>query len=104
MYKQTKKYFSCFFLFLLLFPLAEKAIHGLEHHDEIQCTITDKHFHEQERSCFICDFTINDSNGLPSNDVQFVNTSNFFSFQNFIERVNIPFSFSNLPSRAPPIA
>ena len=104
MHKHIKQFITFFFLFLLLFPLAEKAIHALEHHDEVQCTITDKHFHEQEHECSICDFTITDSNGLPYNDVKFVSTSQLCTFQEFIQSVNIPFAFSDLPSRAPPIA
>lgn len=104
MHKRVKKYYAFFFLFLLLFPLVEKGIHALEHHNEIHCTITDKHFHEQEHECSICAFTITDSNGLPSNDLSFVIPSQNFSYQEFTQRISIPFAFSNLPSRAPPIA
>lgn len=104
MHRLTKKYFVYFFLFLLLFPLAEKGVHALEHHDEVHCTITDKHFHEQEHECSICDFTISDNNNLPSDEIAFVLTSQIFSFQEFILEITIPFSFSNLPSRAPPLA
>ena len=104
MHKQVKKYYSFFFLFLLLFPLVEKGIHALEHHNEIHCTITDKHFHEQEHECSICDFTITDSNGLPSNDIAFTIPSQYFSYQELVLSLHIPFSYSNLPSRAPPIS
>lgn len=104
MQKQLKKYLSFFFLFLLLFPLAEKGVHAFEHHDEVHCTITDKHFHELEQECSICDFTIIDSNGIPNTDVKFISVSQSNTFQEFIQSVKIPFAYSNLPSRAPPIA
>ena len=66
--------------------------------------ITDKHFHQQEHACSICDFTITDSNNAPDSDIVFIVSSQPFLFSPFIESVNIPFAFSNLPSRAPPIA
>ncbi|MCX6294508.1 MAG: hypothetical protein NTX97_00335 [Bacteroidetes bacterium] len=64
----------------------------------------EKHFHDLEHSCSICDFTITDSNGSPESDTQFIITSTEFSFSPFTQLVNIPYSYSNLPSRAPPIA
>ena len=76
----------------------------MEHHDEVNCTITDKHFHEQEHECSICDFTITDSNGLPSNGVAFIISVQNFSYQELVLSLNIPFSHSNLPSRTPPIS
>lgn len=104
MHNQVKKYISFFFLFLLLFPVAEKGIHALEHHNNNHCSITDKHFHQQEHACSICDFTITDSNSLPETDVAFIVSSQNFRFLPFSQSVNIPFAFANLPSRAPPIA
>ena len=104
MQKQLKKYLSFFFLFLLLFPIAEKGVHAFEHHDEVHCTITDKHFHELEQECSICDFTLIDANGLPNSEVKFIPSTHSFSFQEYIQRVSIPYAFSNLPSRAPPSA
>lgn len=104
MYKQLKKYYAFFFLFLLLFPLVEKGLHALEHHDEVHCSIIDKHFHEQEHECSICDFTINESNGSPSNDFAFTISYQNFSYQELVLSLHIPFSYSNLPSRAPPIS
>lgn len=104
MHKQVKKYISLFFLFLLVFPLAEKGVHAFEHHDEVHCTITDQHFHELEQECSICNFTVIDSSGIPHTDVKFIDASKSISYQEFIQSVNIPYALSNLPSRAPPIA
>lgn len=104
MNNHLKKYQVLFLLFLLFFPIVEKGLHALEHHDELHCTITDKHFHEQEHECSICDFTITDTNGSPSNEVSFIISSQNFSYQKFTRELSIPFAYSNLPSRAPPVA
>lgn len=104
MNNHLKKYKALFLLFLLLFPIAEKALHAFEHHDDLHCAITDKHFHEQEHECSICDFTITDSNGIPSTDFSFVISSQHFSYNEFISGPSIAYAYSNLPSRAPPIA
>jgi hypothetical protein len=102
MQQQFKKYLSIFFLFLLLFPLAEKSIHGLEHQKDIHCTAIEKHFHEQEHSCSICDFTLIDSNVFPEKQVAFLIAIQNFSFLPFSQKLNIPHEYSNLPSRGPP--
>ncbi|CAN5414817.1 hypothetical protein BH10BAC1_BH10BAC1_17430 [soil metagenome] len=104
MRKQYKKYSSFLFLFLFLFPIAEKGLHALEHHNSIHCSITDKHFHQQEHACSICDFTITDSNGAPNSEITFITFSQSFLFSSFIESEHIPYAFTNLPARAPPIA
>lgn len=104
MHTQVKKYISLFFLFLLIFPLAEKVIHSHEHLQDVHCNAIEKHFHEQEHECSICDFTITESNSLPSNEIRFVVSSQSFSFNEFLQSVNISHAYSNLPSRAPPIA
>ena len=79
-------------------------MHAFEHSDDIHCSITDQHFHEQEHECSICDFTITDTNGNHSNDVSFVISSQNFSYQLFTPELSIPFAYSNLPARAPPVA
>ncbi|MGZ4053703.1 MAG: hypothetical protein ACXVPY_08135 [Bacteroidia bacterium] len=104
MHSQVKKYVSIFFLFLFLFPTIEKQVHAFEHSADSHCTATDKHFHTLEHSCSICDFTITDSNQAPETEIQFIISANHFSYHPFIESVNIPDAFQNLPSRAPPIA
>lgn len=104
MNKHLKKYSAFCFLFLLLFPIAEKAFHALEHQDEIHCSIIDKHFHEQEHECSICDFTITDSNDVPYTDISFIISFRNFSYTEFSSGLSIPNAHSNLPSRAPPLA
>lgn len=104
MHKQVKKYLSFFFLFLLLFPIAEVGLHASEHQKDLHCTATEKHFHPLEHSCSICDFTITDSNSLPDTKVQFDLPSQDFTFLTLTESVTLTFLFSNLPARAPPTA
>lgn len=102
MYKSYKILIPIFFLFLLLFPIVEKAVHAFEHHDETQCAITDKHFHEQEHECSICDFTLLDSNSFQKNEVAFLVSVQNFSFLPFSQNLDVPFRYYNLPSRGPP--
>ncbi len=104
MHYQFKKYISLFFLSLFLFPLVEKEFHAIEHAYDVHCNATDKHFHELEHTCSICDYTITDSFSTPKNDIQFVISINHFEF--VWDEVNIysPSAFSDTPLRAPPVA
>jgi hypothetical protein len=104
MYQQLKKYTALFFLFLFLFPTVEKQLHAFEHTNDIHCSSTDQHFHTQEHTCSICDFTVTDSNLLPETNFQFIISAQHISFQSVVENVNTPKTFQDLPSRAPPIA
>jgi hypothetical protein len=37
--------------------MLEKEIHNFSHCEVILCTHTDKHFHQEEHHCNLCDFT-----------------------------------------------
>lgn len=104
MQKQLKKYFPFLFLFLFLFPMVEKQVHAFAHHEDIHCSATDKHFHELEHNCSICDFTSTDSNTTTDNHFSFVISEIEFTYNPFTESVSTPFAFLHLPSRAPPVA
>lgn len=104
MHQQIKKYVSLFFLLTLFFPILEKAHHELEHKDDIHCTASDKHFHELEHNCSICEFTIINSIHPVKSDVQLYIATQHFSFLPFIETNNGIEAFQYLPARAPPIA
>ena len=44
---------------LFLLPTAEQTIHAYKHSNDKHChVIGEKHFHEQEHHCFLCDYTI----------------------------------------------
>jgi hypothetical protein len=104
MQKQLKKHFSFLFLFLFLFPMVEKQVHAFEHRNEVHCSATDKHFHEQEHNCSICDFTSTDSSTGTENRFSFVISEINYAYNPFIEYVSTPSTFLHLPSRAPPVA
>jgi hypothetical protein len=55
---RLKPIFALSLLFLFLFPLVEKEVHGLQHVETFHCKASDKHFHEQQHSCPICDFIV----------------------------------------------
>ena len=102
--KKLIKYISPFLLFLFLFPIAEKNIHAFEHLTDVYCSANSKHFHGLEHNCPICDFSIDKSNSPINSRNQFVLTLCRVSFNSFIESVNTPCAFQDLPSRAPPVA
>lgn len=101
--QQVKKYLSLFFLFLFLFPMAEKGIHAFEHQSDLHCSAADKHFHTLEHTCSLCDFTITDSNYPAQNEYSLIISVQQFLFHPFIESVNTPCAFQNIPARAPPV-
>ncbi|HEX8517056.1 MAG TPA: hypothetical protein VF868_12730 [Bacteroidia bacterium] len=95
---------SFFLLSVFLFPMAEKQLHAFEHAGEIHCNAADKHFHEEEHVCSICDFTFTDSNNSTDAAFCFTQTETEFLYEPFKRNVHIPLIFSLLPSRAPPAA
>jgi hypothetical protein len=103
MQKKINKYFSVFFLILFLFSLVEKQAHAFQHQNDSHCLATDKHFHNVEHNCSICDFTSTDSNTSTENDFTFIISSSEFSYNAFQQNTNSLKSFHHLPSRAPPV-
>ena len=102
--KETfKKYCSIIFLFLFLFPLVEKEIHAIEHADDVHCSASDKHFHELEHSCSICDYTMPAALGSANNSFHVVFNEQIISFNLYTDCINIPTAYQDIPSRAPPI-
>ncbi|MBN8694948.1 MAG: hypothetical protein J0L87_00335 [Bacteroidetes bacterium] len=97
------RYCSIALLFLFLFPLVEKEMHTLEHMDDFHCTSSDKHFHEQEHSCSLCDYSVPDSNELEIAYYQFRSFGKIISFDLFTSSVHSPSSYQDIPSRAPPV-
>jgi hypothetical protein len=103
MRQQWKKYGSIFLLLLFLFPLVEKQLHLYDHVDDNRCLATDKHFHEQEHSCRICEFTITDSGLIPDVPFQLIPFEETGLFYWFIQNIHTPDAFQDIPSRAPPV-
>lgn len=104
MYTQFKKYLPLFFLFLFLFPMLKKGTHDLEHQSDIHCTATDKHYHDQEHSCPVCEFTLSYFSDVVVKKFQFYIPVQQFLFHPFVECIYVPDAFQYFPARAPPIA
>ena len=51
-----KKICSLLLLMGLMAPVVEKSIHSWEHRNDVHCTSSDKHFHELEHNCAVCDY------------------------------------------------
>ncbi len=98
-----RKYISISLLALFLFPLIEKEIHTLEHVDSFHCKASDKHFHELEHTCSICDFivpvTIVPSE--PGYDFSIFVSSSLLFFFDKTEIISAPEYFVSL--RGPPV-
>jgi hypothetical protein len=102
MHKQIKNILVPLLLFIFLFPMVEKEVHTSIHSADVHCTAGNKHFHDLEHHCSICDFTLTDSNKPTDVNYQLVVSCKQFLFQSFTESLDIPGTFQYLPSRAPP--
>ncbi|MBA3705175.1 MAG: hypothetical protein H0W84_04565 [Bacteroidetes bacterium] len=102
--QQLKKYLAVLLLLLFLFPLAEKELHAYEYKNEFHCSATDKHLHELEHTCSICEFTITNVNSFSATNYQFLISVQQFLFAPFAESLNTPKAFQDLTARAPPVA
>ncbi len=103
MKQHIKKYFSILFLVLFLFPMVEKQVHAFQHSSDLHCTNADKHFHQVEHSCSICDFTYTESNASTENNFSFLIHTTTFNYISFFESIHTVNAFKHLPCRAPPI-
>lgn len=84
--------------------MVEKQLHAFEHRDEVHCSATDKHFHELEHNCPICDFTSTDSNAGTENRFSFITAEIDYAYKPFTEYEGTSSTYLHLPSRAPPVA
>ena len=103
--QRLKKYSSFFLLLLFLFPVVEKQVHTFIHYSDNHCSsTTDKHFHESEHSCNLCDFNFTDSTPLEKSDLSFYIKITPASFNIFIKNSKAADPLYHLPCRAPPVA
>lgn len=61
---KLRSFISVLFLALLLFPMAEKARHDLEHLKDVRCGVLETHFCKAEHNCELCDYIFG-SAGIP---------------------------------------
>jgi len=98
-----KKYSSLFLLGIFLFAYTEKGIHDILHADDEHChSLTEKHFHNQEHHCFICDFNIS-----LSDNHTFLSQNSFLQYANGIffvisEQNLVLRNSTSLSARGPP--
>lgn len=93
-----------FLLFLFLFPLIRKGVHAFEHSADQHCSASEKHFHDLEQHCNVCDFTLTDSSFPEIIVFQLITSVRPFVFQHLNEGTCTSSVFQLLPSRASPIA
>ncbi len=93
-----KRYFSLFLLGIFLFAYAEKGVHDILHLNDIHCHALDqKHYHNQEHHCYICDFnfSIFDGTGAslkaPSGSFQYNNSILFIEQQISVQPCTVSF-------------
>lgn|GEM_PF-699859 len=98
-----RKYLSLFLLSIFLFAYTEKSVHDVLHADDVHChSITEKHFHNIEHHCAICDFEFPFFDKAHVQQLSF--THSFTSSIFLATEQNIALSeISSLPSRAPPV-
>jgi hypothetical protein len=91
-------------LALLLFPLAEKAVHELSHLQEDHCNIKETHFCDVENTCTVCDYVFWASSTPPKHETGITVTVkdssiSIFTFEsNKVQSLKYTFSL-----RGPPV-
>lgn len=99
-----KKYLSIFLLLVFVYPFLEKGIHDFEHLNDFHCSAqSEKHLHEQEHNCAICDFNVPVSNKLSESNFDLVLSETSAFYSDYCTNVAIPVADYQLPSRAPPV-
>tara|TARA_B100000902_G_scaffold39817_1_gene47355 strand:+ start:198 stop:500 length:303 start_codon:yes stop_codon:yes gene_type:complete len=98
-----KKFFSCFFIFLLFVPHILSWGHVIDHEHEVYDNQL-ANVHEEEAKCYVCLLTRNSldlslSVSLALFLLIFVRLAKDFSFNNYLD--NTPFYVNNL--RGPPV-
>ena len=103
MKQQVIKYYSLFLLVVFLFPMAEKELHSLEHRNDTHCSSTQKHFHQNEHHCFICDYITPHNNGASVTIKECTIDTSVFEYTLKTDSFFSRQQKAHLPSRAPPI-
>lgn len=103
MHQHLRKYGSIFLLLLFLFPFVEKQIHIYQHADDERCISADKHFHSEEHSCSICDYTLTQPCLITDANPVIILSEQRIFLKQYAEDLHTPSAFQYLPSRAPPV-
>lgn len=93
-------------LALLLFPMAEKAIHEIAHLDDEHCGVKETHFCPVEHNCSVCDYIFSSSSAInPKEQEQFSQFAQIIDAKKIgIISNTITSQKYTLPLRGPPVA
>ncbi len=101
---KIKSYISLLMLALLMFPMADKAVHDFVHLNDEHCGITDTHYCKAEHTCSICDYVFSSSATPPETQEHLTifseQTNEFISLTVSNTLVSPKF---NLSLRGPPV-
>jgi hypothetical protein len=70
-------------LLIFLTPLIGTEIHSLSHIDDVHCTETGLHFHQEEHHCNLCDFLLPVGTSPNKFEKDFVNYPSFLTLIHF---------------------
>lgn len=99
---QITRFLTVFLAWVLLMPTAFEFTHSINHKDEFKCNSSEKHFHEKEDHCSICDFVLPlsiEAEDEVSGFKTFLSSINYFPLLEFIF---IPYQNYNFSLRGPP--
>ena len=102
MNQSFRRYISLFLLSIFLFAYTEKAVHDIEHSGDDHChVIGEKHFHNAEHHCAICDFEFPFYDKVSVFKLAFTRTTISTLFLSTEQNIALR-KVSSLPSRGPP--
>lgn len=82
--------------------MAEKELHALKHTNDEHCQSGEKHFHQQEHHCFICDFIISTTTSVKTTNDENVLFASFLKYTSkYVSNLSIE-RIDNTSSRGPP--
>ena len=84
--------------------MVEKEMHAFKHADDFHCTAENKHFHNLEHNCGICDFNFCSSEGSTQIETSYTLFSLSFSYTPSINSIYELNTIDHSGSRAPPIS
>ena len=99
-----KKHLYLFLLCLFLFPFVEKGLHDFSHRNDFSCSVkTEKHIHNEEHNCFICDFNIPAATEPTPHSDGFFLTVTSFNYSSFSQHLILPKADYKFSPRSPPL-
>lgn len=102
MNQSFRRYFSLFLLSIFLFAYTEITVHSIEHSGDEHChVIGERHIHNAEHHCAICDFEFPFYDNVHVLKLTFTSTTISTIFLSTEQNLALR-KVSTLPSRGPP--